>query len=71
MKAEVRIAKSFDDGGTYSKNWESGDFKFFLEEEGKYLDELCGKLEIGGTSAAGDGFTVIYTITVTKWVKNG
>lgn len=64
MKASVRIDKSFDETRTFRKEWQSGDFREFLETEGGYVDGLCKIAEDKGKE--GQGFTITYTITVTK-----
>lgn len=64
MKATITIEKSFDETRAFNKVWEDGDFCEFLEAEGGYLDNLCKIAESKGKS--GEGFTVTYTVTVTK-----
>ena len=64
MKATVDIIKSFDEGKKFSKTYESGDFKEFFADEGKYLDNLSGIMAAHGDS--GDEFTVTYTVKVVK-----
>ena len=64
MRAIVTIKKSFDDTNQFSKDWKYGDLEWFFEEEGEYLDELCKLTEAEGK--LGQGFTVTYTVTVTK-----
>mgnify|MGYP003305767757 CR=1 FL=1 len=50
MKAMVVIDKSFDDSASFAKEWEFGDMKEFMSDEGKYLDELCLTLDDKGIS---------------------
>ena len=64
MKATVTIRKSFDDEAEFSKEWERGDFEEFFEEEGAYLDRISSVASQKGKQ--GEGFTVTYTVTVTK-----
>lgn len=64
MRAEVIIEKTFDDGGKFTKKWEDGDFCRFFEDEGDYLDSLCGILKDKGHK--GDRFRVTYTVEVEK-----
>lgn len=64
MKAQVTINKSFDSSKEFSKAWEDGDFEKFFKDEGEYLDRLGNTLLEQG--AKGEGFTVIYTVTLTK-----
>lgn len=64
MKATVTIDKSFDDSKEFSKTWENGDFEKFFKDEGGYLDRLAKMAE--AHSKKGEGFTVIYTVTVKK-----
>lgn len=66
MKAQITIAKSFDfdDGKDFCKEWKDGDFEQFFKDEGEYLDRLGNTLLEQG--AKGEGFTVTYTVTLTK-----
>lgn len=64
MKASVKIGKSFDDGRSFKKDYEGGDFLEFFKDEGKYLDRLANILEDKGKS--GDSFTVTYTVTLKR-----
>ena len=64
MKAVVIIEKSFDEAKRFEKEWEDEDFREFFTDEGEYLDKLCKIAEERGS--AGEGFTVTYTVTVTK-----
>ena len=64
MNAKVRIEKSFDDDKRFSKELKNGDLEQFFTEEGEYLDRLAKILEAKGEY--GEGFTVTYTVQVTK-----
>lgn len=65
VKATVTMEKSFDDVvKELSKEWESKDFEKLFEGEGKYLDRLSEV--VNGKGKTGEGFTVTYTVTVTK-----
>lgn len=64
MEAKVMITKSFDEGKDFSKEWKTGDFEKFFQEEGEYLDRLGGILNEKGEQ--GDEFTVTYTVTLKK-----
>ena len=64
MKATVKIKKTFDDGKEFSKEWDNGDFKEFFNDEGEYLDRLAGVVSDRGE--IGEGFTVTYTVILTK-----
>ena len=63
MEAKVKIAKSFDEGKQFTKEWTSGDFEQFFMEEGQYLDKLAKILAEHGKK--GESFEVTYTATVT------
>ena len=64
MKARVEIEKSYDGSKSFKKDWKNGDFEQFFLEEGQYLDRLANITEEHG--ADGEGFTVTYTVTLTK-----
>ena len=64
MKAKVIIDKSFDDSKEFTKVWNEDDFRQFLNDEGAYLDRLAKVLEERGNE--NDGFTVTYTVSLTK-----
>ena len=64
MKATIKIAKSFDDGKQFTKEYNNGDFLEFFNEEGKYLERLATTLDEHGIK--GDKFTVTYTVELVK-----
>lgn len=64
MLAKVVIEKSFDSGKKFTKQWDSGDFQKFMEEEGEYLDRLATAMQSVGKD--GDEFEVVYRVSVKR-----
>ena len=65
MKAQIKIEKSFEEGGAmFSKKYSVGDLKEFFVDEGAYLERLADTLRLHGDN--GDSFTVVYEVKLTK-----
>ena len=64
MIAQIVIENSFGEAKQFNKEYEVGDFKKFLNDEGEYIDKLAGILKEKGKNK--DAFCIVYTVTLSR-----